>query len=303
MPTNPLGSDERLVFRGTRGGRSARGLLWGCLILFLGLQALGVLTTLSFLSRGEFAAARSGLPGIAILAVAGGVWWALHRRPACVVTNRRVLLTRLLRAPIAIDVADVAGATRFVVHYTKYGRVVNSVTTNHVVIQLRGGGGHRTAPILEADQLRDLLQGVASGWIDLACLPDVDGGPARAFQRTDLFFALSSVVAGGRRGPVLAGPTRIVAFAQAPSPLRVAQLLTIVGSERSAADVETALAALAQNGEWGQIVTMEREERTLLVEGHQLVLVSSDHRVIFELAPADAERASAFTKPGPHAYR
>jgi hypothetical protein len=131
----------------------------------------------------------------------------------------------------------------------------------------------------------------------------VAGGPVRAFQRTDLFFALSSIVAGGRRGPVLVGPSLVVGFAQPPSPLRVAQLLTIVGSARSPGDIEAGLAALAQNGDWGQIVTMEREGRTLAMEGNQLVLASGDHQVAFELAPEDAERARAFTKPGPHAYR
>jgi hypothetical protein len=53
MATLPLDRDEHVVFRGTRGGQTARGILWGFLMLFLGLQACGLLTTLSLLGKGE----------------------------------------------------------------------------------------------------------------------------------------------------------------------------------------------------------------------------------------------------------
>jgi len=233
-------------------------------------------------------------------------WLLLRRQPSYFITDRRLIARRLFWTPIVIDLENVASAARFLVQYTRYGRVVNEILTHRVAVTFRSGGYRRLGPIKYPDDFASLLQSVAHGIVDCRALPDIAGGLSAAEARTDVFFAQTTLTGGAPRGPLFVGPTKVVGFADPFFATRLNQMLTIVGASRSPEEIEQSVIALAQNTEFGRgrAVTMDREGLDLVVTGGQLLLTSGEKKVAFDLAPADGERAAKYAKRGQtHAYR
>jgi hypothetical protein len=303
---------ERVVYSSVRGGAAHHPWWWWLLAVYAGLHingvAMGMLAWMIFPASPGQSAMRAPGP-ISLLTTAFGVlllvrWLDLKRRPAYVVTDRRIIARRILQKPLEVDPAEVQGAARFLVKHTRYGRVVREILTRTVVLLLRSGGASRVGPVKEADGLVDLLNGLGQGVIDLRALPGVDGELARAETRGDLYFARSTITAGAERGPLFVGPGAVIGFSAPLSDSRMLQLFTIVGAERTAEDIEERMIALANNVEFGRAVVMPREGTTLRLDGERLSLSSSEREVAFTLLPADARRGAAgFFKEEPHPYR
>src|SRR5690348_419201 len=111
-----LALDERVVFRSKRGGVAAHpGWLW--LVLFIvGSQGCGAMMTVGFLFDGESsrnAASIAMSVGTVVACVALLVAWIRFKRgPAYFATDRKVSARRFLRAPLVIDMRNIAGASR-----------------------------------------------------------------------------------------------------------------------------------------------------------------------------------------------
>jgi hypothetical protein len=306
-----LEAGERVVFQSKRGGKAGYSPLLWILFIFGGLQVFGAFVTfpLILLTAEESIPISSWampfLTAVAFLAFLV-LWIRFTRSPAYLVTDRKIIARRFLRSPLVLSPRDVGGAARFLVQYTRYGRVVNEILTNRIVLGLRSGGTPKIGPVEDAEELVALLQGVANGAVDLAALPDVNGGPARAEERTDLFFARATVTAGAPRGPVFVGPTKIIGFAERMLLNREHQMLSVAGAEKPAQEIEDRMLDLARSAEWGRgkSVVMDREGVSLGVEGNRLVIGAGPTSVAFELPPKDAERATRFVKASQaHPYR
>jgi hypothetical protein len=302
---------ERVVFQSKRGGKAGYSPLLWIVFIFGGMQVFGALVTfpILLLTVDESIPISSWIAPF-LTAVAFFtflvLWIRFTRVPAYLVTDRKIIVKRFLRSPLVLSPRDVGGAARVLVQYTRYGRVVNEILTNRIVLGLRSGGAPKIGPVEDAEELVALLQGVASGAIDLAALPDVKGGLARAEERTDLFFARATVTAGAPRGPVFVGPTKIIGFAERLLLNREHQLLSVAGAEKPAHEIEDKMLDLARSAEWGRgkAVVMEREGVSLGVDGNRLVIGAGPTSVAFELPPKDAERAARFVKATQaHPYR
>ena len=220
------------------------------------------------------------------------------------VTDRRIVARRFLRKPLEIDPTDVRSATRVVVKYTRYGRVVGEHMTHLVAVLYKGGGGQRVGPVKDADELVALLAAMGAGHaVDARALPGTNGEPARAEERDDVFFAQAAKAGGNPCGPVFVGPTTVIGLASRLYPPAIYTVLTIAGREEGAAEVEARMIELANRQTYGRAVVMPRSDgASLRVEGRNLVLSSGAASVSFELDEPDAERARKYTRTG-HAYR
>jgi hypothetical protein len=301
---------ERVIFQSKRGGPAGYSPLLWIVFIFGGMHVSGTLITLPILLASDAdLPVSTWITSLVSLAVTIGLlvaWLRFTRGPAYVITDRKIIARRFLRAPIVLSPRDVAGATRYLVQYTRYGRVVNEVLTHRVVIGLRSGGAPMIGPVKDVEEFVGLLHGVAAGAINLSALPDVKGGLARAEERTDLFYARSTVTAGAPRGPLFIGPTKIIGFAERLLSNRQLQMLSVAGAETSAHEVEERVLDLARSAEWGRgrSVVMDREGVSLGMEGSRLVIGAGANSVAFELSAADAERAARFVKASQsHPYR
>src|SRR5439155_14425294 len=108
---------------------------------------------------------------------------------AVYVTDRRIVGNNFLLAPSFARIEAVAGATRIIKQYTRYGAVVREELTHRVAVVLKSGGGMRVGPVVDPDELVGFLRGVAMGNVVPRTLPGVDGEPPPAERRTDFFFA------------------------------------------------------------------------------------------------------------------
>jgi len=301
---------ESVVFQSKRGGKAGYSPLLWIVFIFVGMQLFGsvlmlpiLLTTDARITASTWITTLLTLGAFAALIV---LWIRFTRAPAYFVTDRKIIARRFLRAPLVFSPRDIGGAARFLVQYTRYGRVVNEILTNRIVLGLRSGGVPKIGPVEDDDELVALLHGVANGSIDLAALPDVKGGLARAEERTDLFYARATTTAGQPRGPVFVGPTKIIGFAERLLLNREHQMLSVVGAEKPAQDIEDRMLDLAPSAEWGRgkAVVMDREGVSIGVEGNRLVIGAGPNSVAFELPQKDAERAAKFVKSTQaHPYR
>lgn len=304
---------ERVVLQSPRGGTAGYGGLMWLLILFGGSHVCGALMIIPLLvsddSKRADGTTTMMISSIVSLLVGGAAlvrWLLLRRQPSYFITDRRLIARRLFWTPVVIDLDNVASAARFMVKYTRYGRVVNEVLTHRVAVAFHSGGYRRLGPIKYPDEFTALLQSVAHRIVDCRALPDVSGGLSAAEARTDVFFAQTTLTGGAPRGPLFVGPTKVIGFSEVFFTTRLYQVLTIVGASRSPEEIEQSVVALAQNSEFGRgrAVIMDREGLDLSVVGGQLLLTSGDKKVAFDLAPPDAERAAKYAKRGQtHVYR
>jgi hypothetical protein len=305
-----LDPGERVVFQSKRGGKAGYSPWLWLLFLFGGMHLFGSLLMLPILLTSDAPisittwATTIFFSGAAVALLV--LWFRWKRVPAYLVTSRSIIARRFLRAPLVISPRDVGAAARFVVRLTRYGRVVNEIFTNRIVLGLHSGGVSKIGPVEDAEELVNLLLGVADGSIDLAALPDVNGGLARAEERTDLFFARVTVTAGAPRGPLFIGPSKVIGFAERLLLNREHQMLSIAGAEAHAETIEDRMLDLARSAEWGRgkAVVMDREGVTLGMDGDRLVIGAGPNSVAFELAARDVERATKFVKAAQaHPYR
>ncbi|HEY4120531.1 MAG TPA: hypothetical protein VGM56_21850 [Byssovorax sp.] len=300
---------ERVVFASARGGSVGRGGCFWLVAIVLGFHVLGSLFTLVTLGVSSTSRAEAGL-GVwltpigtfVVIGVIVALWIQHARTPMFFVTDQRIVARRFLRKPIEIDPAQVRSATRVVVKYTRYGRVVGEHMTHLVAVLYKGGGGQRVGPVKDADELVALLAAMGEGMVDARALPGTNGEPARAEERDDVFFAQAAKAGGNPCGPVFVGPTTVVGLASRLYAPAIYTVLTIAGREQGAAAVEEAMIELANRQTYGRAVVMARDGASLRVEGKNLVLSSDAGSVSFELEEADAERARRYTRTG-HAYR
>lgn len=299
MSALKLEPGERVIFASGRGGAAGyNGLVWLGFLL-LGMQVFGGCVSLSLLaSSSEFHLNGISWMSFAWLALGGYLiarWIGQRRGQSYVITDRRFIARRMLLGPLTVPLSDLAGARRILVQVTRYGTVINEINTHRVVLGVKNGTS-KIGPVRDVDELVSLVNGIATGFVDPRLLGDVNGGPSRAEERGDLFFAKKTVTAGAPRGPLFIGPTKVIGFAEVQRPHQEQRMLTIAGAEIDAASVEENMLDLGQSRLCGRAVVMDRSEGALLVEGKELVLASGANRVAFGLDEADAQRALKYVK-------
>jgi hypothetical protein len=307
-----LQAGERVVWRSKPGGPAGYSVWLWLLFIFAGMQVFGSFMSLIFIfatdikAEAGFSSLLMPIGTLLVAVVFLVAYLRFKKGPAYFVTDRRFIARRFLNTPLIFDPREVVGAARFLVQYTRYGRVVNEILTHRVVVGLRSGGTFKFGPVEDADELVTILQGVGQGVLDLRTLAGVDGGLSRAEERSDLYFALTTTTGGAPRGPLFVGPTKVIGFAEVPFAARRYQILSIVGADRSAEEIEESVISLVRNPEWGRGrgVVMEREGLSINVEGSRLVIGSGPQSVAFDLTPQDAERAVKYLKANQgHPYR
>lgn len=306
-----LQPDERVVYSSARGGTAHHSAWWWLAAVIGGLNVCNAPMWLGFyfMRTDDAAPPHGSFPFFtmaeAVFAIVLLVRWIdLRFRPAYVVTNQRILARRILQPVLAIEPADITGSARFLVKYSRYGRIVRETLTNTVVVGLRSGTTMRIGPVKDADTLVALFMGLAQGAIDLRALPGVNGELAAAETRRDLFFARSTRAGGAERGPLFVGPTTMIGFAAELMTSQMLALFTLVGVARSAEEIEERMIAVASSSEFGRAVVMTREGTTLTLDKKSLVLAGEDRKVAFDLTPEDARRAEAWLpKNEAHPYR
>ena len=304
----PLLPGERILFSSARGGDAGHSGWWWLLAIFGGMQVCNGLTFTLFFFNSDPAKGRSfpvlALATLLVSAVVFARWLQLRLQPTYFVTNQRLVARRFFLAPLTIAPSDVGAAARFLIKHTRYGRVMRKQLTHSIVIALRSGGTHRFGPVKDAEAMLVFLEGLAQGVIDVRALPGENGELSAAETRRDLYFARTTKAAGAERGPIFVGPTTVIGYAGELLSSYMLQLYTIVGAERSAEDIEQSMISLAANTVFGRAVVMQREGKTLKLDGLRLVLADETSHVAFELQPADAARAAAqLPKDEPHPYR
>ena len=306
-----LEPDERVVYSSVRGGTAHHSALWWIVAVIGGLHVCNAPMWFGFYffrtdggsgpqSTFPFFTAAESILAIVLLVR----WIDLRLRPAYFVTNQRILARRLVQPALAIDPSSITGAARFLVKYSRYGRIVRETLTHTVVVGLQSGTTQRIGPVKDADTLVALFTGLSQGAIDLRALPGVNGELAAAETRRDLFFARSTRAGDAERGPLFVGPGAMIGFAAELMTSQMLQLYTIVGASRSAEEIEQRMIDLATSSTFGRAVVMKREGTTLALDKNRLVLASEARQVAFDLLPEDARRAEAWLpKNEAHPYR
>ncbi|MFS8070944.1 MAG: hypothetical protein ACMG6S_31640, partial [Byssovorax sp.] len=262
-PPVPLLPGERVIYSSVRGGDAGHSGWWWLLALFGGMQVCNVLMYAGFALRHPEDSPAGGSVGavlaLVVLAVAFARWLQLRLQPAYLITSQRVIARRVFLPPLIFAPEDIGAAARFQINHMRYGNLVRTQLTHTLVVALRSGGTRRFGPVKDAEGLLVLLEGIGQGVIDVRVLPGERGELSQAETRRDIFFARATRTAGAERGPLFVGPTTVIGFAAELMTSRMLQLYTIVGADRSAAEIEARMIALAQNTEFGRAVVMNRE--------------------------------------------
>lgn len=225
------------------------------------------------------------------------VWWAVPRlRTSLFLTDRALLSRRLLGGYDRIELESLTAAEPYVkTYYGRYGRR-QDVHTHRLELHTNGQV-KLFGPSKDVDRLLELVQGgVLSRWFDLGMLPSLDGLPAPAEQRTDLFLCGRTRSEGFDYGPLFVGPTVIVRFTDGLPSFLLGRLYTVAGEASSALEAEREILTLLENPDAGHYTRLPREGTGTQLEGGRLRLSHEEATHEVELGPADAERFAGYLK-------
>ncbi|APR82719.1 Hypothetical protein A7982_08068 [Minicystis rosea] len=240
---------------------------------------------------------------LAVIAIIVGAVLAYRRyrkQPAIFVTDAR-LVDRGLLGTKSVELPAIATYARQVVHY-HYKGSVSQVATNLLVIGERG----RTStigPVLEYDEISNFLSGVIAREIHPPSMRSLDGQPAAAEQREDIFVAVDNRSDGEVYGPLFIGPRGLVRFTSKLPVGLEGLLLTTLAGPGPLEDLENRAAALARRPDAGHVLLVDISKVELHMDGASLQVVTTarpltdpGRTMTIQLGDADAARARKYLK-------
>jgi hypothetical protein len=214
------------------------------------------------------------------------------KRPGIFVTTRRIV-DRSLLGTASVDLADLASYRRRIDRY-HYRGTVSEVATNHVVLFSKSGGSRSIGPVLAYDELSGLLDGLISGDVDPARMRSLDGQPAAAEQREDVFVAVENATGGEAYGPIVIGPRGLVRFTgKLPIGLE-GLLLTALARPDPPEELENEVVFLSRRPDAGHALLVDLSTAKLWMTGATLQIETKGRTESVDLSGADAPRARKF---------
>jgi hypothetical protein len=283
---------ERLVFCSRAGGAAGYSQLIHIVGIFTFLQMLG--TLMMVILTGPAAMGVSSWATL-LVAVTLGALWLRHRiRPAFFLSDRRLFQRRMIGGVESFPLEKIRGCQRYIARYWgRYG--TREVMTSRLVLRFSEGPDVLFGPVRAVGQLADLVQGgVIERFVDLRALPALDGDPAPAEARGDLFFSLFTATDGATYGPIFIGPTTLLRFTEELSTWLSSQLLTLVAAQARPEEIEEQVLRLSRHPDAGHVTILEIGEVRLHMEGDTLVVLMEGHDKQIELRPRDAARAAKY---------
>jgi hypothetical protein len=229
-----------------------------------------------------------------VFAIAGGVvaYRRYRKKPAIFVTDRR-LIERTILGVTSADLADIATYRRRVDQYVYQG-TTSDRATNIVVLTLRSGGARSIGPVAEYDDLTRLLDGIVTRDVDVTTMRSMDGQPAEAEKREDVFVAVENGTREDPYGPLMIGPRGLVRFTS-KLPIGVeGLLLTAIARAGSPEEVESLVVQLSRRPDVGHALVLDRSNAKLGMNGTTLEIDLGNRVERVQLSAADAERARKF---------
>lgn len=224
--------------------------------------------------------------------------WALPKTRDSYFLTDRALIQRTLRGGVErIPLNTLEMAQRYVALYRgRYGPI--EVVTDRLRGQDRDGREFYFGPSKQIDYVLDLLEyGVFGDFIDLSMQPSVDGVPAPAEARTDLFLCSRTRTDGDLYGPLFIGPTRVVRLTEMLSGQLLGRLYTTLGQAVEGQDAEAHLAQILHNPGAGHYTDLKRADCRFTLDGNTLAIrtdAGASH--IMDVSAEDADRLRLFLK-------
>ena len=216
-------------------------------MFFASFYALGMVITVGVM------AGRLAMGGLLLAVVLAFIGWRrLRAQPAYFLTTHRLYERSLFGGPRVIPLDQITRCHRYLNRVrTRYGGI-EELPTDAVVLTFGSGGELRFGPVKDYDGLWDLVQnGVLAKSVDLHALPSLDGTPAPAEGREDLFLALHTRKGAETYGPLFIGPTKLIHFTEPLPRLLEGIFLTVLASPASPEQIEPQLAGLVRHPQAG----------------------------------------------------
>lgn len=216
-------------------------------------------------------------------------------RPSYFLTQRHLVAAKLFGGYERWPLERVREMRQYIaVYHGRYGQR-HEVATHRVELKLDSGGWVKVGPIADLQALLDLYEhAVATRWIDLDALPEVDGAPAPGEARPDLLFVARTTTDAMRYGPLFIGPTRVVRFTEVPDAHQLGRLYSLLARGDAAEEAEEVFLATARTGNLGHFVDVPRDEARPSIDGDVISLRLGERVEPISLSRADADRARRF---------
>ncbi|MBK8254236.1 MAG: hypothetical protein IPK82_16405 [Polyangiaceae bacterium] len=298
-----LASDERLLWASQRGQptRLPSGAL-GCRMAYayVMLFALGGMVALPLLILP--ATRMYTVPATLVIALIAYLLYRRSQKPAIFVTDKR-LLDRDLFGTKSIELANITAYRRLMNKYRDRYGTQYEVATNTVLVGLRSGAVIPVGPVAEYEELTDFLDGVISRDIHPTTMRSLDGKPAAAEQREDIFLAVENTTEGDVYGPLFIGPHGLVRFTEKFPLALQGLLLTALARPDSAETLEHTVLAYTKRTGTGHSVVANLDETQIGMDGTSLRITDAQRTFHVQLADHDAMRCRKFIKALPRGYR
>jgi hypothetical protein len=299
----PLLPGERVLWAGLRGqpvrvatARAGLGLAYAWMLLCF-VVGTGAVPLLLFETTRPYMLAAV----VAVLALVVAYRWH-KKRPAIFVTDRR-LVDRSLLGTRSVELAAIVTCARQVTHLQERysGRELGQVASNLLVVGDRAGRGTTLGPVLEYDELSSFVSGVIARDIDPTTMRGLDGAPAAAERREDIFVAVDNRTDGDPYGLLFLGPRGLLRFTSRPSLAIEGMVLTALAAAGPLEELENRVAFLARRPDAGHVLLVDRTRARLRLTGNTLLVTvpeptptAPERTVSIELRAEDAERARRY---------
>lgn len=314
----PLEPGEKVVWQ-SRGGGPAGWSTWVYVVATLvGLHLCGALAGIPILLAaagagvGEPSAAATGdgvgwmaaIPSllctlVSVGFVGAGLFVAIRPRlrPSYFLTPTRLLAAKIWGGFESWPLARVREARQYVaVYHGRYGER-REVVTNRVELVLDSGAVVRFGPVADVQGFLDLFEhAIATRWIELSALPEIDGALAPGEARGDVLFVARTSTAAMPYGPLFVGPTKVLRFTEVPEAHLLGRLYSLLARPGSAAEAEELVLSTARTGNLGHFVEVERDACRPSVDGTTISLRLGERVEPVAVSQRDADRARAFLR-------
>jgi hypothetical protein len=288
----PLLEGERVVWKSRIGGTTGWGTGVQLLFVFGGMQILGMLMMVPIIDN--LLVSIAAYLGLAAAAALGVGWLVFRYRPVFYLSDRHLIRRRFLRAPEITPIEKIRDVRRYIArYYTRYG--MREITTNRLILSFPDRNDQLFGPVHDVTGLVDLLNyAVLNHHVDLRALPTVDGSPATAEVRTDLFFALVTASGGMAYGPLFIGPSRLIRFTETLPKTMEQQLLTLIAAPTDPPEIELTVQKLSRRSDAGYVLVVDLAETALKLEGGTLFVTLPKRVQEIDLKAQDADRLGKY---------
>jgi hypothetical protein len=318
-PNRPLlEQGEKIVWQ-SRGGGPAGWSTWVYVVATLvGLHVCGALMGIPIIlaaagagladqgpaATGDGTGWLAALPSllctlVSVAFIGGGLYVAIRPRlrPSYFLTPTRVIAAKLWGGFESWPLARVREARQYVaVYHGRYGER-REVVTNRVELVLDTNAVVRFGPVADVQGLLDLFEhAVATRWIELSALPEVDGALAPGEARGDVLFVARTSTAAMPYGPLFVGPTKVLRFTEVPEAHLLGRLYSLLARPGTAAEAEELVLSTARTGNLGHFVEVAREGSRPSIDGTTVSLRLGERVEPVVVSQRDADRARAFLR-------